>query len=198
MDYRAVKDRCAVDLRDMPSKEVEHALRVLEKKGFEVVEIDIVALARSMMTRSTYRLGALFAEAPEYVDCSSFTKWLYGARGIYLPRRALQQRDIGYPVAIEEMVAGDLIFSKGCQGYYRRDPTDDVGHVGIVTGNDTVIHACSKSGLIEGGLEAFTAPERFRGVRRYIPLAAPVVTLRCPPGTDVESSDDICLLLLGK
>jgi hypothetical protein len=193
--YRAVGNRCAVDLSSLPIGNDELALTILRNKGFEFVGADVVSMAKLCVGRSQYRLRAQMSAAPRTVDCSSFTKWLYGGLGIWLPRLALQQREAGKLVDATLMSAGDLIFRSGPNSYYEHDPTDDVGHVGVVTKKRTVIHAaCSSAGVIESSVGMFLRPEVFRGVRRYVSNCT--VTLRIPPHLEVETSDDIRFLLL--
>ena len=171
MNYRAVENRCAVDsaaLRlPIPHQDV---LAILATKGFKVLHVDIVDLARLCVGTSKYRRGAKPSEAPTVVDCSSLTKWLYGQCGVWLPRRSIQQRELGEVVHPYKILAGDLVFSSGWIDYYLDDPADGVGHVGIATGNATIIHAANKKrGVIESPLETFIGKTRFRGARRYFP-----------------------------
>src|SRR3989338_8780587 len=103
MEYRAVGNRCAVILNSLrlPHSR-EETLAILNHKGFTVVEVDIIALARQCIGTSRYRRGARPSEAPAVVDCSSFIKWLYAQRGIWLPRRSIQQRELGEAVNLDE------------------------------------------------------------------------------------------------
>ena len=135
MEYRAVGNRCAVALNSLrlPISRKE-TLTILGNKGFALIEVDIIALARQCIGTSQYRRGARLFEAPVIVDCSSFVKWLYAQRGIWLPRRSIQQRELGEVVNLEELVVGDVIFISGSIDYYHDDPANGVGHVGIATG----------------------------------------------------------------
>ena len=197
MEYRAVKGRCAVSLRSLhvPVSD-EQALEILVAAGFSVVEVDIMRIARRCIPLSRsgfihYRRGARMVEAPWVVDCSSFVKWLYGRRGVWLPRRSIQQSERGWPVKLDELVAGDLIFTAGAVSYYYDDPAQGVGHVGMYSGVGTVIHAAdSRAGVIETPLSRFVG-DSFRGARRYIPRDEKVITLKTPPWREIESSDDI-------
>jgi hypothetical protein len=127
MEYRAVKQRCAVDLvrLSLPISE-EAALNILQSKGFVALDIDLIALARTCIKRSGYRRGAQASEAPSVVDCSSFIKWLYGERGIWLPRRTIQQRNLGEAVDLDHLCAGDVVFTSGRINYYETDPLNGV------------------------------------------------------------------------
>jgi len=198
MEYRAVKNRCAVNLDSLklpiPSAE---ALMILVQRGFRVVGVNIVALARQCVMTSKYRRGAMLSEAPAIVDCSSLMKWLYAERGIWLPRRTIQQRELGEVIGLNDLTAGDLVFVSGRINYYHDDPRDGVGHVGIATGDGAVIHAANKKlGVVESLLDNFVGKTKFRGARRYIPKDADVITLLTPDDREVEIADDIKWIIL--
>lgn len=164
MEYRSVGNRCAVffDSLHLPISR-EEILTILNKKGFVSVEVDIVTLARQCIVSSRYRRGARLFETPAVVDCSSFIKWLYTQRGIWLPRRSIQQSVMGESVSLNEIVAGDVIFVSGYIDYYHDDPAKGVGHVGISTGEGTIVHtANSKSGVVEISLDDFIGINKFR------------------------------------
>jgi len=196
--YRSVGNRCAVHLESLKLPiSNEEALGGLERMGFKQLKVDMNALARECIQKSKYRRGARPVEAPEIVDCSSFSKWIYGQRGIWLPRRSIQQRECGETVQIDQMSEGDLVFVKGVFDWYYDDPEDGVGHVGIISGNETVIHAAdADSNVIESSFERFISKLKFRGIRRCIPLNAEVITLEIPSTRDVETSDDLRWLIL--
>ncbi len=198
MEYRAVYNRCAVAL-DSLHLPVSHKdiLAILAQKGFRAIEVDVAQLARQCVGESLYRRGARLSEAPRIVDCSSFVKWLYGQRGIWLPRRSIQQRELGEAIQLEHIEAGDLIFASGWIDYYFDDPSDGVGHVGIATDDATVIHAANKkAGVIESSLKTFVGANKFRGARRYIPKDRKVLTLETLPEREVETADDIRWIVL--
>lgn len=198
MEYRAVGNRCAVDpdRLNLPISRQE-ALTVLSHMRFAVIDVDLIDLARRYIGTSKYRRGARSSEAPAFVDCSCLVKWLYGQRGVWLPRRSIQQRQYGESVMPGDIRAGDLVFTSGWRNYYLEDPADGVGHVGIATGEGTVVHAKGRtSGVVETPLESFVEKRKFRGARRYIPHDAEVITLQVPPDRDVETSDDIRWIIL--
>lgn len=198
MEYRAVGNRVAVIFESLrlPISQ-EEAMAVLLGSGFVAVSVDMIALARQCIGTSKYQRGAKPSEAPFIVDCSSFIKWIYGVRGIWLPRRSIQQRELGKTVGLNEVVAGDVVFVSGWIDYYHDDPADGVGHVGIVTGEGTVIHAeGKKNNVVETSLDAFASHRGFRGVRRYIPIGADVITLEAPVDREVELADDVRWIVL--
>ena len=198
MEYRAVGSRCAVilDSLHLPISR-EEALAILNHKGFVLVEVDIIALARQCIGTSQYRRGARPSEAPTVVDCSSFIKWLYAQRGIWLPRRSIQQRELGEVVNLDELVAGDAVFISGRIDYYHDDPANGVGHVGIATGYGTVVHAADrKVNVVESPLDKFVGETKFRGARRYISQNVEVLTFETPLNREVEVADDIKWIIL--
>ena len=198
MEYRAVGNRCAVilDSLHLPISH-EETLIILNHKGFVLVEVDIIALARQCIGISQYRRGARPSEAPLVVDCSSFIKWLYAQRGIWLPRRSIQQRELGEVVNLDELVAGDAVFISGRIDYYHDDPANGVGHVGIATGYGTVVHAADrKVNVVESPLDKFVGETKFRGARRYISQNVEVLTFETPLNREVEVADDIKWIML--
>lgn len=198
MAYRGVGNRCAVDLNSLRlpiSREM--ALSILTSKNFRILTCDSITLARSCIGISRYRRGARLCEAPQVVDCSSFVKWIYGQRGVWLPRRSIQQRELGEAIGLDEVIAGDIVFVSGRTDYFFNDPADGVGHVGIVTGDNTVIHAANrKVGIIESSIQKFVDKDKFRGARRYIPKDKEVITLEVPIEREVEIADDIRWIVL--
>ncbi len=195
--YRAARGRCAFDLArcDLPIPETE-VLKILSLEGFRIVDVDVVERARRLIAASRYRRGARMVEAPGVVDCSSFVKWIYGERGIWLPRRSIQQRRTGTDVEKTDVAAGDLVFTKGA--LERTDgPGGGVGHVAIATGAGTVIHAANTgAGVIESPLEPLCADGVFRGIRRIVPSDARLLTLACPSSWEIETSDDVRWIIL--
>jgi hypothetical protein len=198
MNYRAVDKRCALRLDSLnfnlpPTFNEKAILEILRVLGFIVIDVNIVELGRSFIGVSKYRLRARMAEAPQVFDCSSFTKFLYAQKGIWLPRLSIQQRREG--VAVETPSHGDLVFTTGYRNFYETDPRDNIGHVGIATGEGTVIHATNgDSGVIESSYEDFHAGE-IRGVRRIIQPGT--VTLEQNSAEHlIENSDDFRWLVL--
>jgi cell wall-associated NlpC family hydrolase len=150
-----------------------------------VVDVDIVTLARSFIGTSKYRLGVTPEEAPHTVDCSSFTKYLYAQKGVWIPRLSIQQREAG--IETEIISPGDLIFTTGKNNLHNTDPKDNVGHVGIATAGGTVIHASYRSnGVTESSYEEFISGNP-RGIRKVVNEMT--ITLECP--RPIETSDDL-------
>lgn len=205
MWYFTAKGRCVINISQIGlSINRSRVLSLLGEEGFAPLDINILDLARSCLGAS-FKRGADLAQAPHCFDCSGFTKWLFAQKGIWLPRLSVQQREYGRRygrrVGLRELVPCDLIFTLGNWNWIYDDVSDEVGHVGMATSGEMVIHA-TNGGVIECSLEAFLEdPCYFRAAYRILPLASDVVTLQIPDGYSIESSDDVrCLLLkrLGK
>ena len=64
-------------------------------------------------------------------DCSGFVMGVYSAFGVGLPHSSSAMRGVGYGVDVNSMQAGDIV----CYS----------GHVGIYTGNGTIVNALNSS-----------------------------------------------------
>jgi len=195
MNYRAVGNRCAVHLPTLvPSLPAIFAifdgdslLKILREQHFNVVDVDLVSLARTFIGDCNYRLGATMEESPKVIDCSSFTKYLYAQKGIWLPRLSIQQRQKG--ISVEVPSPGDLVFTTGYRNFYEIDPQENIGHVGIATGEGTVIHATNvKGGVIESTWEEFNRGEP-RGIRRIV-LHGTITLEKANKYLLIETADD--------
>ncbi len=195
--YRGAFNRIAVDFSvfDLPFDRTE-ALKRLRAFGIHPVEADLSMTARLRIGETRYQRNALMFEAPIIMNCSGFIKWLFGFSGIWLPRRTVQQQAYAIPILKPPFRAGDLVFRTGPINYYRDDPADNIGHVGLRTENETVIHAIGEHGVVEQSLKDFVGSFQYRGCRRIIPLHG-LTILRLPPEriNDIETSEDILWLL---
>jgi cell wall-associated NlpC family hydrolase len=71
------------------------------------------------------------------IDCSGFTQICFATQGIYLPRDAFQQAELGTPLSfVEEAKPGDLAFFDNEEG--------KIIHVGIILNDAHIIHASGK------------------------------------------------------
>lgn len=196
--YTKAGNLCAVHIPSLqlPIPETE-AVAILERLSFEVIHTNLVQQARNQVGKARYRRGARMDEAPEIFDCSSLMKWIYAEVGIGIPRRSIQQRDYEGAIVANPttLVAGDLIFTKGKISYYYDNPEEGVGHVGMVTENNTVIHAANeKCGIVEDALHFFMTRYHYVGARSYwLPGS---MTLRIPENREIERSDDLRWIIL--
>jgi cell wall-associated NlpC family hydrolase len=99
------------------------------------------------------------------VDCSGFTQILYRLMGIFLPRDASQQVQVGLSVSfMEEGQFGDLAFFGEEEGR--------ITHVGILMGSNRIAHASGKvridwvdhQGIFNRDLGLYT--HQLRAIRR--------------------------------
>ena len=120
----------------------------------------IVEEARTHIGKASYCLRAHSGDAPSVFNCSSFTQYVFRVcLDVVIPRRAYQQKEYGVPV--ENIVAGNLVFATGKNGW---DRSSLIGHVGIATGMGNIIHATSrKKGVTEDSLEKFLIRREFLG-----------------------------------
>lgn len=104
-----------------------------------------------------YRFGGT---SPAGFDCSGYTRYVFSQVGIYLPRAADEQYEVGRPVSYENLRSGDLVYFT----------TYDYGasHVGIYLGNDQFISATSSSGVRIDRLNAGYWGDRYIGARRVL------------------------------
>jgi len=198
--YQSVANRVAVDIHalQLPISD-EEVLDILIKKGFRCIDVDIIQEAQKCIGYAQYVLRAKMSQAPNIVDCSSFVKYLFGKKGMWLPRISIQQRECGEVIDIQNISQGDLIFSTGKYNWFDTDPADNVGHVCIVASRETVIHAsCLKGGVEEVSLLKYIQPNRFRGARRLGPNSTKLLTLEIPPSIEVETSDDLRWIILSE
>ncbi|WP_412101123.1 C40 family peptidase [Corynebacterium aurimucosum] len=86
----------------------------------------VLAAARSAIG-SPYVYGA---NGPSAFDCSGLTSWAYQQAGVSIPRTSQAQASAGTPVSLDALQPGDVIV------YY-----SGASHVGIYTGNGTIIDA---------------------------------------------------------
>ncbi|MGZ4736230.1 MAG: C40 family peptidase [Acidimicrobiia bacterium] len=97
---------------------------------------DIGAAAVAVAMRELgvpYVYGA--ASPEDGFDCSGLVYWAFAQVGVQIPRVTYDQVRVGAPVALSELRAGDLIFTRGDV------PVRDFGHVGMYVGSGIEINA---------------------------------------------------------
>ena len=103
-----------------------------------------------------YRFGGTSRKG---FDCSGFTGYIYGKKGVSLPRTAREQFGRGQRVSSKEMKAGDLVF------FHTTRP--GISHVGIYAGNGKFVHASSSGGTVRvDSLHSGYYKKRLVGARR--------------------------------
>ena len=193
MNYRAVGDRIAVDFSDWPGINPERACLILQKQGFRREILDLEWYARFWVGKRTvhYCCGASVEKAPVIVDCSSLMKYLFGMCGIWIPRRAVQQKTFGIKMIHPE--PWSLVFKTGSCNLYEDDPKYGVGHVGLVVSGNKVIHAVDRiAPIVEVSLREFmTKKGEYRGAAKIIRNPKTTYVFTFPPDLEIETSDDV-------
>lgn len=109
------------------------------------------------------------------LSASGLVVCCYLEAGVELPDDLLALHRLGETIIGSDLLAADLVFRTGrCDAYHPGDQRYGVGHVGIYTGERTVVHASPWEGHVcEDGIDAFLDTERgrYRGVRRLIARA---------------------------
>jgi len=99
---------------------------------------------------------------PQGFDCSGLIYALHRALGYAVPRDAQDQFANGYPIAPEELAAGDLVF------FAREHGTGQVHHVGMYAGSGQMLHAPKPGEAVQ--LAPLTTSElapEYAGARRF-------------------------------
>lgn len=140
-DGRTIPVPCAPVRRKKVEKEKEESHSdkplALSARGQKVVRI---------IKESFKYLGVPYVwggEDPSGMDCSGFTQKVFTDRGMYMPRTADLQFEVGQVVPRGQEQPGDLVFFETyCPG---------ASHVGIYMGRNQFVHASSGAGYITFG-----------------------------------------------
>lgn len=147
------------------------------------INTQLVAFARTQLGLP-YKYGAYAEPASDTqiaFDCSSFIQFVFHNFGVELPRSTiLQAATQGQEITtLSEALPGDALFFEGEVGHYRHELFPGrkmyIGHVGIYTGENKMIHATSSngfSGVVEHELNPETNPaynkETIVLIKRYM------------------------------
>lgn len=147
---------------------------IFDRLGFpyEILDpIKKVLLLAPTFAGISYKHGAsVVYDAPRAFDCSSFTAYLYAQAGVAIPRISVDQYVFGREVPLEEIAAGDLIFSNTHEGTQHEKSVDffpgtpvpeSIDHVGLFLGDGMVIHASRHNGSGEVMSEKFKESKAF-------------------------------------
>jgi len=198
--FHSVNNKITVDFRkfDLPISQSQ-ALKILHQHGFEFLTVDLVSQARQLIGVSKYKLDAPRSAAPSMVNCSSLMEYLFGLRGVELPPLSVYQAACGESMHLEHVGAEDLVFTPHGRNknLYLENPDTTIGHVGMVTGDDTIIHAIPRQGIVEESTETFLGGKRKKyWARRIIPKDDAIISLSCPENLQIRSQIDIWWLLM--
>ncbi|HBE16506.1 MAG TPA: glycoside hydrolase [Cyanobacteria bacterium UBA11149] len=138
LQVRLCEDGYVAWLRVEDVVELERTDRVYQAIALSRTEIqqripEIINFAKNAMLQPNYYLwgGTL---GPNY-DCSGLIQAAFAASGIWLPRDSYQQAAFTQNIAIEELLAGDLVFF---------GTPEKVNHVGLYLGDGCYIHSSGK------------------------------------------------------
>lgn len=200
MIFRAVGARCAVDMAslNLPIPR-ETAISILTREGFRFLKPNPKPIIEKITASAAYRRGARMSEAPNVFDCSSFVKWIYGAMGIWLPRRSIQQFTASSEISDGSLRDLDLVFAEGLRPYYTEGSGERIGHVGLIV-SGAVAHAAGPERriVVEPLIPDFLANMGCVYTQRFIPDIGNLLTLVAPLKWEVETSDDIRWIILQK
>lgn len=97
---------------------------------------------------------------PGGFDCSGFTRFVFSGAGVYLPRTADEQYEVGRPVSYSRLQPGDMVyFSTYAPG---------ASHSGIYLGDGKFISATSSRGVAIDRMESGYWGSRYIGARRVM------------------------------
>ena len=107
----------------------------------QVLDSADISVTPEIITKISYRyLNAPYlwgGRSPFGIDCSGFTQIVFKMLGIYLPRDAFQQAELGETIDfVESSAIGDLAYFVNKEG--------KVIHVGIVLPDNKIIHASGR------------------------------------------------------
>lgn len=97
---------------------------------------------------------------PNGFDCSGFTRYVFAQAGIYLPRSADEQYEVGRSVSYSRLQSGDLVYFTTYES--------GASHVGIYLGNGQFISATSSRGIAIARLDSGYWGDRYIGARRVL------------------------------
>ena len=121
------------------------------------------SISRRIIAHSMNYIGVPYVfggTSPSGFDCSGYVRFVFANAGIYLPRTADAQYEVGMPVSRGELIPGDLVFFS----------TYDYGasHVGIYLGDGSFINASSSRGVAVDSLYSGYWGSCYIGARRVI------------------------------
>jgi cell wall-associated NlpC family hydrolase len=97
---------------------------------------------------------------PAGFDCSGYVRFVFGQSGVYLPRAADQQFDVGQWISYSRLQPGDLVFFTTY--------ASGASHVGIYLGDGQFISATTSRGVVVDRMNSSYWGARYVGARRII------------------------------
>lgn len=120
----------------------------------------IIANAQNLRGVTKYGYGV--NNPPNVMDCSAFTKYVFGLEGVSLKWGTKYQKDAGIPVSKANLQKGDLVF-------FWTSSAGKINHVGIYIGNGQFIHnAPSLNGVGVSSLTSGYWNDHYVSARRVL------------------------------
>lgn len=202
--YRAVQDWVLFNFAVIEDQKRAVVEEILQNLGFHWLDDPPTVLSnysKGQIGSSTYYRTAKTSDAPNNVNCSTFTEWCYAQIGVEIPPLAAAQFYKGEQFwDVNTLKVGDLIFKKGERAYWEyRDPKLKIAHVGMVrdvkNGGGAVIHATAmEKGVVEVPINEFIKKNNaYAAMCRIVPDLERWVIMNIPLAflSRVRESDDI-------
>ena len=120
----------------------------------------IIQQAKKLQGVTRYEYGV--NKAPNVMDCSAFTKYVFGKEGVELRWGTRYQQDAGKAVSKSNLQKGDLVF-------FGTSSKNDINHVGIYMDNGQFIHnAPSTDGVTISSLTSGYWKDKYISARRVL------------------------------
>ena len=132
-------------------------------KSMPAVSSTTNSIARRVVSDSMNYLGVPYVfggTTPNGFDCSGYVRYVFANAGVYLPRTADAQYEVGYSVSTSELMPGDLVF------FSTYEP--GASHVGIYLGDGDFINASSSQGVSVVSLYSSYWGSCYIGARRVM------------------------------
>ena len=121
------------------------------------------AAARRLIQTASRYIGVPYVfggTTPDGFDCSGFMRYVYAKSGVYLPRMADEQYEVGQPVSYSRLQPGDMVF------FSTYEP--GASHSGMYIGNGQFISATSSRGVKIDSMDSGYWGARYIGARRVL------------------------------
>jgi murein DD-endopeptidase len=153
---------CATTARQAPRARDDPAAAAVPIEPQSRYAVQLMIDSATSMIGQPYRYGGA---APGGFDCSGLVSYAAANAGVFLPRTAAEQMQIGRAVTRAELQAGDLIFMHLASKEL---------HVAIALDRQLFVHAPSSGGRVR--IDSLLAPpyaKGFIGARRVVSFHDP-------------------------
>ncbi|MBR2215283.1 MAG: C40 family peptidase [Selenomonadaceae bacterium] len=141
----------------------EATYRALLGKAMPEVSRGNNYISRRVTTTALQYIGVPYVfggSSPAGFDCSGYVRYVFASAGVYLPRAADEQYEVGTPIPTGELMPGDLVFFSTY--------TYGASHVGIYLGDGKFINASSSRGVAVDSLHDGYWGSCYIGARRVM------------------------------